>query len=618
MASHPSPPRTSCALTPRSRTHPPPTDEPGVMPNTPHNPFGHPADPLQPPPAREPPSSAHKIHDLPALAALRERARAEGRRVVQCHGCFDIVHPGHVRHLRYAKALGDVLLVTVTADAGIDKGVGRPLIPQELRAENLAALDFVDWVHIDHHPTAAELLAAVQPDVYVKGREYESNDDPRFRKERETVERAGGSVVFSSGDVVFSSTALIGAMEQSVDPTHARLAALHDRPELLGPRLFDRIARFRNQRVVIVGETILDTYVLCDRPDVAGESPIMTLRPLERRHYDGGAAVLARHAAAMGARPILITALPTRGPSAEAAEALRRRLTAEGVDVRCVRQDHALAEKQRFLVGTQKVMKLDLVEPPAIDAARLDELVQLATDAASEHGGADAAIIADFGLGLLTPAMVRRLSKALRPRARVLAGDVSGKRSHLRDLEHADLLCPSESELREAYQAHAEGLPVVVWELLQETKAAAAIVTMGPEGLVAFDRLAVPEGARAEQWPSRVRGEHVPALAPIAVDALGCGDALLTAATLTLAAGGDLVQAAYLGALSASLEAQRIGNVPVAASDLRRAVVRLQSATLAFADSEVLRAAHPHASKRPETQQPTTQQPRRATIAEAS
>ncbi len=585
----------------------------GVMSRPPENPFGHPVSPPAGVGVREPPSSAHKIHDLASLVSLRESARASGRRVVQCHGCFDIVHPGHVRHLRYAKALGDVLLVTVTGDAGIRKGEGRPLIPQELRAENLAALDFVDWVHVDQHETAAELLEAVRPDVYVKGREYESNRDPRFQKERETVERGGGSVVFSSGDVVFSSTALIGAMEQSVDPSHARLAALHEREDLAGQRLFDRIARFRNQRVVIVGETILDTYVLCDRPDVAGESPIMTLRPLERRQYDGGAAVLARHAAALGARPVLVTALPDRGPSAEAARALCGRLSAEGVEVRAVRQDHALAEKQRFLVGTQKVMKLDLVETPAIDAARLDELVGLASEAAGEHGGADAAIIADFGLGLLSPGMVRRLSRALRPRARVLAGDVSGKRSHLREMEGADLLCPSESELREAYRAHGEGLPVVVWELLQETACASAIVTMGAEGLVAFDRLEAPAGTDAERWASRVRGEHVPALAPIAVDALGCGDALLSAATLTLASGGGLVQAGYLGALAASLEAQRVGNVPVAASDLRRAVVRLQSATLAFADSEVIRAGQGGATRRE-----LSQEPRRATHAEAS
>ncbi|MBL8760740.1 MAG: adenylyltransferase/cytidyltransferase family protein, partial [Phycisphaerae bacterium] len=131
--------------------------------------------------------SASKILTREELLDRRQLAKAAGRRVVHCHGCFDIVHPGHIRHLRYAKSLGDVLLVSITGDARVGKGTGRPLIPEELRAENLSALDFVDWVYIEPRPTAAELLEDVRPDVYIKGREYENNSDPRFAAERATV-----------------------------------------------------------------------------------------------------------------------------------------------------------------------------------------------------------------------------------------------------------------------------------------------------------------------------------------------------------------------------------------------------------------------------------------------
>ncbi|MFN9975696.1 MAG: adenylyltransferase/cytidyltransferase family protein, partial [Phycisphaerae bacterium] len=103
------------------------------------------------------------------LLARRDIARREGRAVVQCHGCFDIVHPGHVRHLRQARSHGDVLLVSITGDESYQKRGGSPLIPQELRAENLAELDCVDWVFIDPDPTALQLLESVRPDVYVKG-----------------------------------------------------------------------------------------------------------------------------------------------------------------------------------------------------------------------------------------------------------------------------------------------------------------------------------------------------------------------------------------------------------------------------------------------------------------
>ncbi|MBC6954161.1 MAG: hypothetical protein DWB46_08235 [Leptolyngbya sp.] len=368
---------------------------------------------------------ADKVLTLADLLVRRQALRDAARRLVHCHGCFDIVHPGHVRHLRSAKSLGDVLLVSITGDSGVSKGAARPLIPQELRAENLAELDCVDWVYVDTHATAEPLLAAVQPDVYVKGREYEFNDDPRFRAERETVERAGGRVVFTSGDVVFSSTALIEALAASADPFQGRLAQLAARPELDVAALTGVMSGWRDKRLVVVGETILDTYVFCDRPEVAGESPVMTLRPVERRAYDGGAAVIARHAAALGARPILITALPRED---SIAQELRIRLEAEGVEVRAIDTDAPIAEKQRFLVGVQKVMKLDLVPQPTLDARQHDALIELAREAAAECGGCDGAIIADFGLGLLTPPMVRGLCRALRPLAGVLAGDVSGRR----------------------------------------------------------------------------------------------------------------------------------------------------------------------------------------------
>lgn len=533
-----------------------------------------------------------KILSIEQLLRLREEARSQGRRVVQCHGCFDIVHPGHVRHLRFAKQLGDILLVTLTADASIAKGTGRPLIPEELRAENLAALDFVDWVLVDQSPTAAALLEAVRPDIYVKGREYEFNNDPRFQAERQTVERHKGRVVFSSGDVVFSSTALIAALEQSVDPFHARLRELLARDDTQGPALGSLISAFRGRPVVVVGETILDTYVLCDRPDIAGESPIMTLRPSEYRHYDGGAAIIARHAAALGAKPILVTPMPTSGPGLTAAQAVRQRLLADGIELRTLPTETPLPEKQRFLVGAQKVMKLDLVDRLVIDAAMGDRLIDLAVSAAREHPGA-VVILADFGLGLFSSALLRRTCGALREHAAILAGDVSGRRSNLLAMSSMDLLCPSESEARDAITQHDEGLPSVTWRLLERTNSKRAIITMGADGLIAFDRL---EGSRTKNAvvPStdglarRLSAEHIPALSPVAIDPLGCGDSLLTTAALTLAAGGSLVSAALLGAAAASIQAQRLGNIPISATDLRHAIARLHTAHLTYTPSEVL------------------------------
>ena len=151
-----------------------------------------------------------------------------------------------------------------------------------------------------------------------------------------------------------------------------------------------------------------------------------------------------------------------------------------------------------------------------------------------------------------------------------------------------DLLCPSEPELRDAYGMFGQGLPAVTWRLLEETSSAAAMVTLGPEGLIAFDRRA---GAGDHtQWRSRLRSEHVPAMIPHAIDALGCGDAALALATLTLTAGGAITPSVFLAAAAAAVEAQSLGNIPVGGADVRRMVNRVHAAHLSFAESARVRA----------------------------
>ncbi len=551
------------------------------------------------------PPPGGKILSLDAVAARIRERQAAGDVVVLCHGCFDIVHPGHVRHLQHARRLGDRLLVTVTGDREMAKGEGRPLIPQELRAENLAALDCVDWVAVSDSPTAAELLETIRPNVYVKGREYENNRDPRFEEEMRIVQSHGGRVVFTSGDVVFSSTALIREMEETADPSHAGLRRLVDLHEISAEQLDDLLSRASGMPILVIGETILDTYEMCDRPDVAGEAPVMTLRPIESRRFDGGAAINARHLAAMGARPTLLTALP-RG---KASEALRLRLEVEGVEVQSIDVHGALLEKQRYLVGTAKVMKIDLAESLVLDAADRQQFIRRA-EALSK--GCETAIIADFGLGLMTSPMLREMCRRLRPHVRVMAGDVSGKRSSLLSMQGMDLLCPTEMEVRQALHNYEDGLSAVAWQVLRQTESRCAVITLGDEGLIAFspregvgastlrvertdaevrrtgslsdaERRGTEEGA--ERWTSRLHAEHVPPLMKHPIDELGCGDALLATVSLSVAAGASLGVAAVLGSLAASTQGQRLGNAVISAADLRRSVRRLVDARLVLDSS---------------------------------
>ena len=499
-----------------------------------------------------------KLLSLAALLDAREAARREGRTVVHCHGCFDIVHPGHIQHLQHARSLGDLLVVSVSADAQVNKGVNRPLIPDDLRASSLAALECVDWVYVNEHPTAAALLERLRPDVYVKGSEYERSADPRFLAERDVVESYGGRVVFASGEVVYSSTALINGLERTDRFHDEKLVRLRQRYGLTDTHLAGLMRHAAGKRVLVVGDYVLDRYHFCDATGVAGEGPMLSLRALQQTDFDGGAGVLALHLAAMGASPALVTATADD----DASRQVEMRLAGEGVELHALRHRRQLARKHRYVVDDTKLFKVDEGGPTPGDSRQEREAARAILDAAQ---GAEAVIFADFGYGLLTVGLLERVLPALRRDVPILAAGVSGKRSNLLRFRGVDLLCPTEREVREAQHDFSAGLGAVVWDLLSATGASRAIVTLGKQGLVTFDH-------DAEAPAGRLRSEYIPALAHHAVDPLGCREALLSAATLALSVGGSLQAAAYLGSIAAAVELRRVGNRPVSIDDILRHV----------------------------------------------
>ena len=152
-----------------------------------------------------------RVAPIAALTDICEGLRSEGMTIAQCHGAFDFVHPGHLRHLSAAKAMADVLVVTITDDAHIDKGPGQPLFADQLRAEMLAALSVVDYVATCPWATGVEAIEHIRPDLYVKGQDYDGQDqDPStpIGQERAAVERLGGRMVFTR-ELQFSTTGLI-------------------------------------------------------------------------------------------------------------------------------------------------------------------------------------------------------------------------------------------------------------------------------------------------------------------------------------------------------------------------------------------------------------------------
>jgi len=534
-------------------------------------------------------SPSRKIVDPQHLAQELRELRAAGRTVVQCHGCFDIVHPGHVRYLQFARQLGDVLVVSLTGDSATAKGPERPYIPQELRAENLAALEFVDWVVIDPHPTACELLELVRPDVYVKGREYATSNDPRFARERQIVEGYGGRVIFHSGDVVFSSTRLIQnlAREEYLDECRLRVLCQRHGINLAGVR--ETIEHFAETPAVVVGDVIRERYVYCDARGTAVDAPVLALHKLETATYWGGAAAVAFQLQALGARPLLVTAVGDDPASQQA----RIEFQDRGLEVCALPARSELVRRSTFLADDAKLFTLTAGAAQPLDSVWERRAEQAICERLKV---ARLLIWCDHFGGMVTPGLVRAVARAARQRGVLVTGHAPGQRADIAALVETDLLCTTERRLREALHDMGSGLPSVVWHLLHRTRGRSAIVVLPKRGLIGFD-------GRVEQaaaGPGRLRSEFVPTLATHHVDWLGAEQAILVAASLTLAAGGDLALATYLAAAAEALAVTRPGQNVIGLTELcawlnGRQELRRQSSFLpdAVTPGDIARLAPP-------------------------
>jgi len=148
----------------------------------------------------------HRFSPADAVA-LADQARAAGQKVVFTNGVFDLLHPGHVRYLQHARSLGDVLIVGINSDRSVRavKGSGRPITPEQERAEILASLDCVDAVAIFDEETPFEIISAIQPDVLVKGADWAENAIVG----RDIVEARGGRVVRATIEDGYSTSAIV-------------------------------------------------------------------------------------------------------------------------------------------------------------------------------------------------------------------------------------------------------------------------------------------------------------------------------------------------------------------------------------------------------------------------
>ena len=237
-----------------------------------------------------------KIKTLEELQKIIREVKSDGKKVVLCHGVFDLLHLGHIRHFNEASSLGDILIVTVTSDEFVKKGPNRPAFTTELRLEALSALESIDFIAANNWPEATKVIKLLQPSIYCKGPDYKNHTDDvtgKIKDERKAIESVGGKICFTE-DITFSSSSLLN----KYGDVYNKSQKIFIEKMLINQNINQiktGIEKFQNQKVLVIGETIIDQYVFCEALGKSGKEPVLVLKDLEMDQYAGGAAAIARH-----------------------------------------------------------------------------------------------------------------------------------------------------------------------------------------------------------------------------------------------------------------------------------------------------------------------------------
>lgn len=237
-----------------------------------------------------------KIITKAEFKKIREQIRAEGKKVILCHGVFDLVHPGHIIHFEQAKEMGDLLVVSVTSEKYVRKGPGRPYFNDEMRMKFLEAIEPIDYVMLSEGYTVDDIIETVEPDIYVKGEEYKRDEDDitgKIADERAIVEAHGGRVGFTSGQV-FSSTKLINTALSGL-PEDVRHYMENFKKKYSMEKIKEYAEKIKALKVLVIGDIIIDKYTYCAVQGIMSKDMGYSARLQGTEECFGGAAAVARH-----------------------------------------------------------------------------------------------------------------------------------------------------------------------------------------------------------------------------------------------------------------------------------------------------------------------------------
>ena len=482
-------------------------------------------------------------------------------KVIMCHGVFDVVHPGHLRHLIHAKSKADILIASVTADKHINKGIYRPHVPQELRAVNLAAYEIIDYVFIDENETPLNNLEKLKPDLFAKGYEYTPTQEHNQKtiEEVNTINNYGGEVIFTPGDIVYSSSSLIELSPPELKIE--KLIMLMSMHSIKFSDLYETIKKLKEFSVHVVGDTIIDSITKCEVIGGQIKTPTISVKFDSQKDFLGGAGIVAEHINAAGAQ---VKFTPVVGDDSLGKFTIDRIEDLNFQSQIIVDYNRPTTHKNAIVVDNYRLLKIDNLDNASISNEILEKLIN-----SVKKSNTDAIIFSDFRHGIFNKRTINPLISAI-PKSifKVADSQVASRWGNILDFKGFNLVTPNEREARFALADQDSGIRPLAIDLYEACKTDLLILKLGSRGILTClngDHASLDSFLVMDSFADQV------------IDPVGAGDALIAYSTLAMLASNNAVIASILGNLAAGCECEFDGNIPITPDLIEKKLRKIQN-----------------------------------------
>ena len=461
------------------------------------------------------------------------------------YGDFNILHPGHLRLLKFAKESSDFLTVGIFSNQLSNKPL---LLDENVRLESIKATSYVDEAFLLNEDVL-EYIKRRKPDILVKGKEFEN----RYNPEEEIMKTYGGKILFSSGEIGFSS---LNLLQKDFEISFLNLS--HDnnfikRHKIDKTKLIDFINRFSDLNILVIGDTIIDEYITCDAIGMSQEDPTIVVTPISNKKFIGGAAIVASHAKTLGANVSYVSVLGDD----ENFEFTQNYLTSLGIDTYLLKDStRPTTLKQRFRAQNKTLLRVNHLKQHNISKDLEEKILENFVDDLEDY---DLIIFSDFSYGVLTKNIIENITLYAKKKSIVMVAD-SQSSSQIGDIskfKDMDIVTPTEREIRLSINDFESGLVVLSEKLHKKSKSKYIFTTLGSEGILIYN-----------STQNELLTDNIQALNTNAKDVSGAGDSLLTCSSMAKVVGANIWESAYLGSIAAAIQVSRVGNIPIKKEEL--------------------------------------------------